>query len=483
MKPFCIFKMASLAIVLCAASAISSPAQTVTTLADFSNNGYSPTGDLVQGFNGKFYGVTLYGPGRTGVGTVYDVTSTGTLSLLNTFQSFYGQNSLGYQGGLTLGVNGNFYGSAPQGGANGFGVIYQVTPAGKLRALYNFCSQLNTQGDCADGGVPSAGVLQAANGNLYGTAYNGGVSGNFGTIFELTPAGTLTTLYTFCLQNGCLDGQNPAGLLQAQDGNFYGITTSGGANGAYGTVFKRNARGVLTTLHSFCSEKKVVGSETECVDGHQPGTLVQGANGNLYGTTIYGGNYVSCPYIGCGTIFEITPTGKFTIIHAFNASDGEVPNSLLQATDGNFYGTAGLALGGGTIFKITPTGQFTVLYTFGSFTGPSGLMQATDGNFYGTTSSGGGSCSCGTVFSMSMGLSPFAEDIPGTAKVGKKITILGNNLTGTTSVTFNGTAATFTVLSDTAIRATVPAGATTGTVQVVTPSQTLNSNVAFRVVQ
>jgi uncharacterized repeat protein (TIGR03803 family) len=474
-----------LVLALCALTATSSPAQTVTTLADFSNNGYSPTGDLVQGFNGEFYGVTLYGPSSTGVGTVYDVTSSGTLSVLNKFQSYYGQNWLGYQGGLTLATNGNFYGSAPQGGTYGYGAIYQATSRGKLTALYNFCSQINSQGDCADGGDPSSGVIQAFNGNLYGTAYDGGAgTSNSGTIFALTLAGKLTTLYTFCTQTACLDGQNPVGLLQAQNQNFYGITSSGGLNGPYGTVFKMNGTGVLTTLYSFCSSKSVVNHDTECKDGNAPGTLVQGTDGNFYGTTLYGGNYTSsgCAYSGCGTIFKITPAGKLTTLHTFDGSDGDVPNSLVQATDGNLYGTANLQLGGGTIFQITPEGQFTLLYTFPSFNGPSGLMQATDGNFYGTTVSGGSTtCDCGTVFSLSMGLSPFVESVPGAANVGRKITILGNNLTGTTSVSFNGTAATFTVVSDTEIKAAVPTGATSGTVEVVTPSGTLASNLKFHV--
>jgi uncharacterized repeat protein (TIGR03803 family) len=283
-------KMASIAISLCAATAISSPAQTVTTLANFSNNGSSPIGDLVQGFDGKFYGVTLYGPSRTGVGTVYDVSSSGTLSLLNKFQSYYGQNWLGYQGGLTLAASGNFYSSAPQGGTYGGGAIYEATPQGKVSALYNFCTHANSQGDCADGGIPMAGVIQAVNGNLYGTTYSGGAgTSNFGTIFELTLGGKLTTLYTFCTQNGCPDGQNPVGLLQAQDRNFYGITKTSGANGPYGTLFKMNGTGTLTTLYSFCSVKSVVGSDTECLDGYNPGTVVQGGNGNLYGSTLYGG--------------------------------------------------------------------------------------------------------------------------------------------------------------------------------------------------
>jgi uncharacterized repeat protein (TIGR03803 family) len=211
--------------------------------------------------------------------------------------------------------------------------------------------------------------------------------------------------------------------------------------------------------------------------------LIQANNGVFYGTTAY----------GLGTIFTITPRGTFTTLHSFDGSDGRglFTGPLVQATDGNFYGTAGQ--GGpnnddGTIFKISASGTFTMLYNFCAETGctdgiqPRTLIQATDGNFYGITANGGGSNQDGTIYRLSVGLGPFVETLPTSGNVGGNVKILGTDLTGATSVTFNGTPAVFTVVSASEITATVPTGATTGTVQVVTPgSGTLSSNVPFRV--
>jgi len=163
--------------------------------------------------------------------------------------------------------------------------------------------------------------------------------------------------------------------------------------------------------------------------------------------------------------------------------------ALTQATDGNLYGIMdiGGAHGYGTIFRITTAGSLTTLYSFCSQSGcadgeypEGGLVQDTNGTLYGTAADGGANGD-GTVFSLSVGLSPFVETLPVSGKSGATIKILGTNLTGATSVTFNGTAATFTVSSSNFITATVPTGATTGTVQVVTPSGTLSSSVSFRV--
>ena len=195
-------------------------------------------------------------------------------------------------------------------------------------------------------------------------------------------------------------------------------------------------------------------------------------------------------------MFEITPEGKLAILHSFHRTDGAFPEAeLVQASDGNFYGTTskGGAKGGGTVFEITPGGKLTTLYTFcsksnctdGDF--PVGLVQATNSNFYGTTLEGGtssacGSRGCGTVFVLSVGLGPFVETLPTSGKVGSPVFIFGNNLTGTTSVTFNGTPAKFKVVSSTEITTTMPSGATTGPVKVTTPKRTLTSNVNFRVI-
>jgi uncharacterized repeat protein (TIGR03803 family) len=262
-----------------------------------------------------------------------------------------------------------------------------------------------------------------------------------------------------------------------------------------GTVFKITPGGTLTTLYSFCAH-------TNCTDGQFPNAaLVQGTDGDFYGTTVAGGADTSdsCGPPGfaepCGTVFKITPGGILTTLYSFcaqtNCSDGGLPLApLVQATDGNFYGTtsrAGANGNGGTVFKITPAGTLTTLYSFCTQTncadgdGPeAGLFQATNGTLYGTTLTGGAN-SEGTVFSLAVGLRSFVETLPTSAKVGATVKILGNNLKGTSSVTFNGTAATFTVISGTEIKTIVPNGATTGFVKVTTPTKTLKSNMVFRV--
>jgi uncharacterized repeat protein (TIGR03803 family) len=315
-----------------------------------------------------------------------------------------------------------------------------------------------------------------------------GQRGNYGTIFKITPSGTLTTLYSFCSQGGCADGEFPdAGLVQAINGDFYGTTVQGGANpssyaGGSGTVFKMTPSGILTTLYSFCSQ-------SGCADGEFPNPLIQATNGELYGTTGHGGAY------GAGTVFKITPSGTLTTLYSFCSQSGcpEFPTAgLVQATDGDFYGTTygGGVNNSGTIFKITPSGMLTTLYSFCSQSGCpdganpyGGLVQSTNGNFYGTTGYGGAYGNYGTIFSLSVGLGPFVETRPTSGKVGAVVEILGTNLTGASSVTFNGTPADFVVSSDseTEITATVPVGASSGKVQVATPSGTLSSNVPYRV--
>ena len=345
--------------------------------------------------------------------------------------------------------------------------------------------------------------MQGINGNFYGVTFNGGGSidceSGCGTVFEITPAGKLTTLHSFCSRHNCFDGYEPLPQLAlATNGRFYGTTIGGGAYHA-GTVFEITPEGKLTTIYSFCSQPN-------CTDGFQPtGGLVQATNGNLYGATYYGGTNCqnSGPPPGCGTVFEITPAGQLTTIYSFcsqpNCTDAPSQGVLVEATDGNFYGTTegGGANGNyGTVFEITPAGQLTTLYSFcselfcddGWSTQP-GLVQATNGNFYGTTYWGGyPRCSensnngCGTMFSLSVGLAPFVKTLPGARIVGGEVGILGGSLTEASSVAFNGTSAQFTVKSPTLILAHVPIGATTGYVTVTTPSGVLRSNVPFQVI-
>ena len=211
---------------------------------------------------------------------------------------------------------------------------------------------------------------------------------------------------------------------------------------------------------------------------------MQATDGNFYGTTIRGGS------IGYGTVFRITATGVLTTLHNFDQTDGYYPlGTLIEATDGSFYGTT--EFGGtdqvcfeacGTLFRIVG-GELTTLYSWGSSYGVyplSGITQDTNGTLYGENSAGG-SGGKGTIYALNVGLGPFVETQPTMGQVGSAVVILGTNLTGTTSVTFNGTSATFSVVSDTEITTTVPTGATTGPVQVTTLSGTLTSNVVFRV--
>jgi uncharacterized repeat protein (TIGR03803 family) len=482
-------KRACAVILLCATRAVALRAQTLPTIfstlqsLDYTDGDF-PYAGLVQATTGNLYGTAQYG-GADGFGTVFNISPDGVLTRLYSFCPQGGCTGSSFPRALIQGTDGNFYGTTGLGGANGYGTVFKITPAGTLTTLYNFCSQSG----CTDGYEPWA-LVEGTDGNFYGTTYYGGASGD-GTVFKITSDGTLTTLYSFCSQTDCSDGGNPAaGLVQASDGNFYG-TTTGGAQPFMGTVFRITPGGSLRTLYRFCSQEGV------CPDGYCPrGALLQAGDGNFYGTTVYGG----ANGLLDGTIFKISPSGKLTTLYSFcsqsGCTDGYQPAAgLVQGTDGNFYGTTflGGAHSGGTAFKITPTGKLTTLHSFCSQSGctdgqfpTDALVQDNNGKFYGTTTAGGGTSTvcpsgCGTVFSLSVGLGPFVETQPTSGGVGAAVKILGTSLTGATSVSFNGTAAAFTVLSPSLITTTVPTGATTGKVQVVTPSRTLSSNVSFRV--
>jgi uncharacterized repeat protein (TIGR03803 family) len=190
-------------------------------------------------------------------------------------------------------------------------------------------------------------------------------------------------------------------------------------------------------------------------------------------------------------VFKVTASGTFTNLHNFSGPDGEHPEgTLIQGTDGNFYGTT-WDIGGfdsiGNVFQITPGGTFTIVHSFPYSSGEGypegGLLQDTNGTFYGTTGSSPHTTTCsGTIFSLSTGLGPFVTPKQVSGPVGGKVTILGTNLTGATAVSFNGTPATFTTTGS-AIDATVPAKATSGTIIVTLPSGTLSSNIPFTVTQ
>jgi uncharacterized repeat protein (TIGR03803 family) len=261
--------------------------------------------------------------------------------------SFEGTDGANPYSSLIQGIDGNFYGTTRFGGLSeancglGCGTVFKLTPMGTLTVLYDFCSQTA----CADGGNPG-GLVQSSNGNIYGTTQIGGtgnycnITGGCGTVFSITPAGNLTTLYNFCSQADCGDGYvgwTSPGLIQATNENFFGTTYGGGANG-YGTTFEITPAGKLTTLYSFCSE-------TNCADGsYALDALFQGSDGNFYGTTNEGGDGAYCTVVGgCGTVFKITPAGKVTTIYSFcnlkNCSDGSTPyGAVAQGQTGTSMG-------------------------------------------------------------------------------------------------------------------------------------------------
>jgi uncharacterized repeat protein (TIGR03803 family) len=470
------------------------PAQTFTTIFSFDKtDGESPMATLIQATNGNLYGTTVGGGpggagncfGSIGCGSAFEISPTGDLTTLYNFCAEDGCDDGSYPlAGLTQATSGNFYGTTNYGGGGvscgiGCGTVFELTPAGKLTTFYAFC----TKEFCPDGANPN-GLVQASNQNFYGTTSFWGEEE--GTFFELTPGGTLTTLHNFCTESFCDDGGVPVGtLVEATNGKLYGMTQSGGRFFG-GVVYAITTAGRLSTVYAF-------GTKAHYGDGLNPsGNLIQATDGNFYGTTYRGGAYSNCGHEepGCGTVFKVTPEGKLTTLYSFcpqvNCVDGRAPDGgLVQATDGNFYGTTvtGGANDYGTIFEITPEGALTTLHSFDSTDGlyPYGLLQGTNGKLYGTTA-GGGVNGYGTVFSLSVGLGPFVETRPTSGAVGTRAVILGNNLTGTTSVTFNGTAAAFDVVSPSEITTAVPTAASTGPVVVTTPGGALTSNVSFRII-
>jgi uncharacterized repeat protein (TIGR03803 family) len=378
-------------------------------------DGSEPKARLVQASDGNFYGTTSSG-GSANSGTIFKMTPSGSLTTLHSFTG--GSGGANPTTGMIQASDGNFYGSIDSGGTSGYGYVYKVTPTGTFSTLFSFSG--------VDGAAPRGELTQGSDGNLYGvTAFGangfapgcaptlGGSGCGFGTVFKLSLSGSLTSLYSFSSADD--NGAVPeAGLIEGQDGNFYGTTGRLGtvATGV-GTAFKITPAGALTTLHRF------VGG---AADGAGPrGALVQLADGTLYGTTMGGG-------VGfVGTIFKLAPDGTgFAIAHAFESTDlSPISNlQLLLASDGNIYGTTiASSTGGsgflppvGSIYQLTPAGGFSKTFIFElSLTAPtapsgalpnSGLIQGADGNLYGTTHCGTDNCAGlgGTVYRLATGL-------------------------------------------------------------------------------
>jgi len=487
LQRFSRFTLILVEIWICVASAVGSTAQSFTSLHSFCSaancpDGEVPNGWLVQGNDGNLYGTAVAG-GANAHGTVFKISTAGAFITLHSFIDTDGSGP----SALIQATDGNFYGTTSSGGgtncsrgSNACGTVFKISPSGTLTTLYVFCSKPN----CTDGYFPAAALVQGRDGNLYGTTQDGGTRGQCGTfgcgtVFKITLTGNLTTLYAFCPQANCPfdapDGAHPSAALVQGADGSFYGTTTQGGSTDNNCTFGCGTIFKVTSGGSFTSLHTFDG------DGINPGQIMQALDGNFYGVTV-------------GTLYKMTPGGALTTIHSFDITDGYAPVGLLQATDGNFYGITSqggnnsCVFGCGTIFKTNPSGAITTLHEFSGADGDDptgGLVQSTDGNFYGTTSKGGTSnncqSGCGTIFKLGVGIGPFVEVQPSSGNVGTHVTILGSNLSGATAVTFNGTSSVFTVLSPSEIATAVPAAATTGVIRVTAPGGTLVSNADFQV--
>jgi uncharacterized repeat protein (TIGR03803 family) len=434
---------------------------------DNNTSGIQPQSFLAQGPDGLLYDTIATNGQYNGAGSVFTMSLTGDYTLLHSFCAAGGSlcpDGSFPDGGVTLGSDGNFYGTTSGGGVNGNGTVFKITPDGKLTTLHSF------SGSGTDGGSPFYPVYQASNGDFYGATSAGGTMG-VGTFFRITSSGSYTTLVSF---DDALGGATPNPPVEGTDGNFYGTTRIFGPNSACcGTVYKSTPAGKITVLYTFPSGP-----------GPAVGQLVQGSDGNFWGVT----NGVA--FVSGGELFKISPSGDFSVVHTFVGSpDGVGPVSgLIVGSDGNLYGVtpAGGSANAGAVYRVNPsTDQYSVIASFCAdgtctFFSPSPvLIQDTNGTFYGNTTgnSDGGS----DFYSLDVGLGPFTRTQTQSGKVGADVVFLGQDFTGATEVEFGGASATFKVVSDTELTATIPAAAVTGLVSVVTPGGTLTALSNFKV--
>ncbi len=375
----------------------------LTVLHSFTGglDGQQPQAALLEATDGVLYGTTYMG-GSNNAGTIFKVNpdGSGNTPIYHFPKNPYSPFGLSDPSGLIQGADGALYG-ASGGGGTGWGSIFRINTDGSGFATLHAFS-LGAGG----GYQPSAALVQARDGYLYGTTTYGGLY-NLGTVFKIRADGSgFVQLHSF---GGAGDAQQPmAPLIQGLDGYLYGTTPVGGASSVvggisgFGAVFRISTDGSETVLHSFLPSG---------ADGQYPyGGLVQGKDGTLYGVTQQGGSTSSGGSTGLGTVFKINPDGSgYTILHNFEpgaSGDGEYPwPGLVIGNDGALYGTAdrGGSNDVGVVFKLIPDGSgYAVLYTFGSTPGDGSnprapLIRATDGGLFGTAPLGG-NMNFGTLF-------------------------------------------------------------------------------------
>jgi uncharacterized repeat protein (TIGR03803 family) len=421
---------------------------------------------FTQGPDGNLY-LTAYQGGIVngtclfGCGQILAMTPGGSVTQIHAFN--IAAEGSAPRGGMTPGVDGNFYGVLSGGGANGFGSIFKMTLSGTVTILHAFAS---TEGNAL---YPP---IQATDGNFYGSTLNSGFNG---VLYQITPTGKFKILHTF---NRNAEGDGGSPLVQGTDGKLYTVAAEGALSG--GTVLQFTTKGKVKVLHNFAFDRS---------EGYGIFTPVQAADGNFYGVCNQGGAQSS------GTIWKISPKGSFKLLYSLNGTtDGQYPgNRLSLGTDGKLYGSTqyqGVNGGqgtGGTLFQVTNSGQYTVLFSFTGGNSNTGnfpntvLAEDTDGIFYGVTAYAGGPDSDGTFYFLDNALAPFALLQARSGNVGAQIGILGQGFTSSSVVKFGGTPTSTVTTSPTFITASVPFGALTGAVTVTTGSTMLTSSFGFSV--
>lgn len=453
-RPAAAFAIAVLALLLTAGIC---EAQTVTILHVFRNHGsvVYPYGPPVQGRDGELYGLTNFSTW----GSIFREKTTGEGSVLYEFGSADGGGGVPFSS-LLLPSFDTWYGTTGDTLDSDGGVLYQVTSKGEYSILHSFSTSIV-------GAAPTGSPIEADD-SIYGTTVGGRDVGP-SVYGYYRAAGSFNVVHQFSRSELLVSA---GALVETRGDMLFGTGTGSDQCGA---AFRMTTSGTSVRVFNFdCSLN--VGTVTS--------SLVEGRDGNFYGT--------SRGFLANGAVFKMTHGGAVTVLHQFGSTpnDGVSPRGgLTLGSDGNLYGTTGY--GGkcacGTIFEVSTSGEYRKLYDFNvAEQTPSGLVQHTDGKFYGYLEFGGrtGSENSGAFYSLDMGLAPFVTFIHVQGHAGQTVEILGQGLTGTTSVLFNGVAAPdFKVISDTFMTAVIPSGASTGPVVVATPGGTLTSNKNYVVMQ